>query len=647
MVFCAVGGRKMIKLTKAVIHKYKCIEKEQTIEIEPDVTVLVGMNESGKTSLLEALAKVNYFDQNDTDYKFNMTHDYPRKQKKAAEKSKDPIEAVTLHYEIDDDLLDEISKDLGFEYSCETISYTKKYDNSSIVVGIYVDFAEFIKVKLEALHLDVQKYESMFTGIKSKENFNALMSKLETDGEKDENLLVLKKLESYFPSDNIWNNPIENYVWRFHIKPNMPRFMYYDDYYMLPSRLSIDKINEKRTLDNSEKTGKALLELADIDVDSLVNADSYEDYKAELEATQEAISEELFKYWTTNTNLRILFDIDKIEDTDRTGQHIVEHILDIRVENLRSRVSLPLANRSKGFNWFFSFLVWFEKIQENKDVPYILLLDEPGLNLHAMAQRDLLNFIENLSSEYQIVYTTHSPFMIESDKLNRVRTVLEKEDGTHVSDCLQEKDPNTIFPLQAALGYTIAQNLFVSENNLLVEGIADLVYLTVLSNMLKSMNRTGLDDDITIVPVGGADKVATFISLLRGNELNMLCLLDTFTEQSAKARLDNMVAKNIIKDKNILFYHDVLECNFADVEDMFSDDDYLSLFNGAFSKKISSSDIDSSKPIMQQLKEKNGKKEFNHYTPANYLAQNVGALTLSDATLDNFEKLFKIVNKKL
>ena len=637
----------MIKLTKAIIHKYKCIEKEQEIEIEPDVTVLVGMNESGKTSLLEALAKVNYFDLSDADYKFNMTHDYPRKQKKAAEKNKQPIEAVTLYYEIDDETLEEISEDLGVEYFHKTFSYTKKYNNNSTVGGIKVDYSVFVKLKLEELHLDVQEYAPLFKDVKSKESYSILMSKLKTDGEKDENLLVLKKLERFFPSENQWDNPIENYVWSSFIMPNMPRFMYYDDYYMLPSRISIDKINEKEALENSEKTGKALLELADINVESLIKADSYEDYKAELEATQEAISEELFKYWTTNTNLRILFDIDKIEDTDRTGQHIVDHILDIRVENLRNRVSLPLANRSKGFNWFFSFLVWFEKIQENKDVPYILLLDEPGLNLHAMAQRDLLNFIENLSCEYQIIYTTHSPFMIESDKLNRVRTVLEKDDGTHVSDCLQEKDPNTIFPLQAALGYTIAQNLFVSENNLLVEGIADLVYLNILSNMLKTMNRTGLNDDITIVPVGGADKVATFISLLRGNELNMLCLLDTFTEQSAKARLDNMVTKNIIKIKNILFYHDILECDFADVEDMFSDEDYITLFNGAFSKMISLSDIDSSKPIMQQLKEQNGKKEFNHYTPADYLAQNVGSLTLSDTTLDNFEKLFKSINKKL
>ena len=123
-----------------------------------------------------------------------------------------------------------------------------------------------------------------------------------------------------------------------------------------------------------------------------------------------------------------------------------------------------------------------------------------------MAQHDLLRFIEDLSHEYQIIYTTHSPFMIESDKLQRVRTVLEMQDGTHVSDCLQEKDPNTIFPLQAALGYTIAQNLFVSEKNLLVEGIADLVYLNILSNTLCESGREGLKSNITIVPVGGADK---------------------------------------------------------------------------------------------------------------------------------------------
>jgi len=366
-----------------------------------------------------------------------------------------------------------------------------------------------------------------------------------------------------------------------------------------------------------------------------------------LEATQAIISEELFKYWTTNNNLRIQFDIDKVVRTDpNNNQQIVDNVLDVRVLNLRSMVSLPLANRSRGFNWFFSFLVWFKKIQEDKKSTYILLLDEPGLNLHAMAQDDLLKFIEDLSKDYQILYTTHSPFMIDSGRLNRVRTVLEKEDGTHISDSLQEKDPNTLFPLQAALGYTIAQNLFVSEKNLLVEGIADLVYLNVLSNHLKALDKPCLRDDVTIVPVGGADKIATFISLLRGNELNTVCLLDTFTDASAKARVDSLITQNLIKDKKVVFYQQILNTSFADVEDMFSIDDYLNLYNQAFSKNIALKNIDSAKPIMDQLKKLNSDKNFNHYSPANYLAKNISSITLSEETLSNFTKLFEILNKK-
>lgn len=604
------------------------------------------MNESGKTSLLEALAKVNYFDSDDADYHFDMTHDYPRKQKKAAEKRGQPIEAVTLYYEMDNSLRQTIEKDVGIKFERKTFSYTTKYDNRATVDVEMLDTSAFITAKLKALNVSGEKYTSLFSKVKNQAEFDAAITSLKSDGESAECLAILKEMRPYLLNENNWNSPISEYIWQKHIKPNIPKFMYYDDYYMLPSRISIDKIHSKQTLDNSEKTARALLELADIDTENLINADSYEDFKAELEATQAIISEELFKYWSTNQNLSIQFDIDKVEETDSSkNRRIVDHVLDIRVENLRSMVSLPLANRSKGFNWFFSFLVWFEKIQENKDTPYILLLDEPGLNLHAMAQHDLLRFIEDLSKEYQIIYTTHSPFMIGSDKLQRVRTVLEKTDGTHISDCLQEKDPNTIFPLQAALGYTIAQNLFVSEKNLLVEGIADLVYLSILSNILSSMGRTGLKNNVTIVPVGGADKIATFISLLRGNDLSMLCLLDTFTDQSAKARLENLIAQNIIKDKRIMFYHDVLKVPFADVEDLFSDDDYLMLYNGAFSKQITQGDIDTTKPIMKQLKKKNGGKDFNHYTPANYLAKNAVTISLSDETLNNFELLFKAVNK--
>ena len=353
------------------------------------------------------------------------------------------------------------------------------------------------------------------------------------------------------------------------------------------------------------------MELADIDIDMLTKSDDFEEFIAELEATEANISEELFKYWTTNNNIKIKFRIDKKEEFDSySNNKIVERILDIRVGNQRTGVSLPLENRSKGFNWFFSFLVWFRKIQEDINATYILLLDEPGLNLHAKAQNDLLKFLSDLSNKYQIIFTTHSPFMIKTDQLNKVRTVFEKRDGTTISDSVQEKDPNTLFPLQAALGYDLAQNLFVSSKNLLVEGIADLTYISIISAVLEAKGKEGLNQDITIVPVGGADKVVTFISLMRGNKLKIACLLDTFTEQSAKRRLKNMVAKKIINENNILFYHEVLKRDFADVEDLFDISDYIILYNGEFNKKFAKNDFDEEKSFLSQLKDKNDGKDF-------------------------------------
>jgi predicted ATP-dependent endonuclease of OLD family len=368
-----------------------------------------------------------------------------------------------------------------------------------------------------------------------------------------------------------------------------------------------------------------------------------------LEASSNKITSEIFKYWSTNKNLDIEF---KIQDTTNPNNHQKEKTLDIRVKSQRHKISLPLDRRSKGFNWFFSFIIWFSKIQADKNSDYILLLDEPGLNLHASAQADLLRFIEDLSKKYQIIYTTHSPFMVESNHLDRVRTCLETDEGTIISDSIQEKDPNTLFPLQAALGYDIAQNLFVSKNNLLVEGPADLIYLTVLSNILETEKRTFLKDNITIVPVGGLDKVTTFISLLRGQKLNVVCLLDTFTDQKGKLRVEDLIQYKIIKEKNIRFFDEFANNgkSVADIEDLFTKEEYAKLFNAAFDKdhteiKVANLDgyIDT---IIKQINKAIGKDRFNHYRPANKLNQlGVDKKYFSAATLDNFEKMFMEINK--
>ena len=180
----------------------------------------------------------------------------------------------------------------------------------------------------------------------------------------------------------------------------------------------------------------------------------------------------------------------------------------------------------------------------------------------------------------------------------------------------------------------------------MVEGISDLVYLTHFSNLLSSMGKTGLLSDITIVPVGGADKIATFVSLMRGNDLNAVCLLDNFRDVSAKARLDNMIAQNIIKEKKVIFYSNILEIPFADIEDLLKKDEYLRLYNGAFQKNIDMSQIDMEKPIIDQLTMLNGNKRFNHYSPSRHLISTLPNYEFSQTTIEHFNELFETINRK-
>lgn len=652
-----------MKLKDVTIHKYKSIESDQNFQVENDVTVLVGMNESGKTSILEALAKSNYF-QKDSKFQYNTTHDYPRKEKKKLDKSgEDPL-AISCVYTIPKKLSDEITNDVGKEvFKNEDVKVSHKFSNKRTWENVKVDFKKFVEGKTSQLGISSKALNDKVLACKNITDLEAVISEY-----KDDNIVNgLTSLKKYFENKWDWkHDPIGEYIARTYLLQNLPKFLYYDEYYALPSRISIEKLQEDNLEDEELKTAKALFELADIDVDEIINSESYEDFKAELEATQATISQELFKYWETNKNLEIIFDIEKVEGKEErtvhiphTGQNqkvtdvkIVEHILDIRVKNRTLGVSLPLKNRSKGFNWFFSFLVWFKKIQEDQNNNYILLLDEPGLNLHAAAQSNLLKFLNDLSEDYQIIYSTHSPFMIKSDNLNKVRTILETDKGSVVSDSVQEKDPNTLFPLQAALGYNIAQNLFISQKNLLVEGVSDLIYLQTMSAILEGAGKEGLKSDITIVPTGGLEKVATFISLLRGNELNNVSLLDSYTDPKGKAKLDNLIAQKIISEKNILFFHDFLENRKkADIEDLFTPKEFLSFFNEAFKEysDIKETDLNADiESILLQINKHLKIDRFNHYRPANLLTQK--ALTAKDfdkQTIDNFENVFKKINKLL
>lgn len=635
----------MMKLVKVTISKYKSFLNDQTIEIESGVTRLVGKNESGKSAFLEALAKFNYFDKENKRFAFDKTHDYPRSELKIYEyeNTENDHSVITCEFSIDKKLLELIAADVGEGvFTKASISCARLYNNKLV----YTDFAsseiKFIDNFLSKFALNAEK----LSALKACKNLSSLHTKLSEDSELHSIAQELKV--KYIDQANGGPNLVSGYISRKYISPALPEMWYFDEYFLLPPQINLNLFQNKTisaTFTQEEHDiSSSLFSLSGVEVSRLLSDENHEAFIAELEATSNSITDQFLEYWSTNNHLEIQFDIQVV-----SGQKL----LNIRIRNSKHRVTLPLRNRSKGFIWFFSFLVWFSKISKKKNV--IILLDEPGLNLHAEAQNDLLRFIEEkLATRFQVIYTTHSPFMIDPAKLHQVRTVYDSDNpkiGSVISSALEEKDKSTLFPLQAALGYDIAQNLYVSQKNLLVEGVADLVYLTLLSNKLRSLGQENLDDDITIVPAGGLDKVATFVSLLSGNKLKIACLLDTFTDQKGKARIDDLIYEKIIKQNNIVFFDEFSpSINPAEIEDMFEVDEYLELFNSVFEEHddIAIKQIDSNIGIVKQINKIIGRKRFNHYRPANYLSCNPELVDkLSETTLSRFACAFKRVNASL
>ena len=438
----------------------------------------------------------------------------------------------------------------------------------------------------------------------------------------------------------------------------IPKFLYFSDYDLLPSKMNLIDLaqrveqakSDSKFLKPQHRAVLALLRMAGISIKEFTTPGGYEQLKAKIEGVSISLTDQIMQFWKQNENLEVEVDIKTDSEDEPPFNNGVN--LYLRIKNRRHRgVSTPFQQRSRGFIWFFSFLVWFDSVQhqiDSKDLSsknVILLLDEPGLSLHALAQDDFLRYIDDLSKRHQVLYTTHSPFMINPEKLYQIRLVEDKEKvGTVISSNISSSDSRTIFPLQAALGYDIAQNLFISKNNLLVEGPSDLIYLTTLSSFLESIGRDGLIKTVTIVPVGGLDKVATFISLLAASKLNIVCLLDNFNDIKGKQRVDDLVKSKIIKGKNILFCgaFSNLASKQSDLEDLFNPEEYLDLYNEEFGGKVKIEDLMNDKErIIERISTRIGNK-FNHYRPANLLAKKgIDKKSFSKDTLDRFENLLK------
>ncbi len=653
-----------MKLVKAQVTEYKSVWNSGEFEIG-DITCLVGKNEAGKTAILEALYKVNPIIAGD--FGFDVTDDYPRAyvsdyEEEVADGSRSPAKVIEAYFELEDKDRESAERVFGPEVFqsnelVELIYYPSTDDesHSEKKFRLTINSEAAYSYLIEEADLPTALEHSLKDKIKSEKNIVEALSEAEQTEE-------VKRLHDIF--SKILASNIRVYINNQFISKRVPKFLYFDEYYQMEGRENIESLRQRlegNELRPSDYPMLGLIGLSGIDLNALTDLNRTQELKNKLEGAGNRLSRKVLKYWSQNKHVKMRVDARPAQKGDPEGMQEGTNIW-AEIYDSRHEVSTNLGTRSKGFVWFFSFLAWYSRVQkDHKGEDVILLLDEPGLFLHGRAQEDLLRYFEKeLKGKHQLIYSTHSPFMVDATKFDRIRIVQDNgiesdnelnrdEDGTKVITDVLEASEDSLFPLQGALGYEIYQTLFVGKNCLVVEGVSDLLYLQAMTDILNRSGRTGLSDEWTITPVGGIDKVSTFVALL-GSQRNMK--IATLLDYQGKDRqtIENLYKKRILTKNDVLTYAEFTGSKEADVEDMFGMKFYLDLLNEEYKteleKNIKTSDVKGRQPrILVRLEQHLG-WSINHFRPARCLVQNMDKYEskLTKEVLDRFEAAFVQLN---
>jgi energy-coupling factor transporter ATP-binding protein EcfA2 len=560
-----------VQLTQFRITNFRSIEDSGDVPVGR-VACLVGKNESGKTNALQALVRLNpapgqprAFDIND-DYPRRGLGDIEHELKKEGFVHPGVARAV---YRLDDNEVAALDDEFGqgaVQFAADpTVAVEVKYDRTR-QMDVRVDEAAAVTHLLHRAGVKVGA---------AKPKTIAKLAEMATSGSHPELAQTAETIQGW-RDESLALAVIDRLAgWE-------PLYVYFDDYARMAGEGNVRELLTQReqggAVDPAQQTFLALIDEARIDLNDL-NSHDYNALRNRLESASIRISEELYEYWSQNQTSGIDFD-HTYEPTPGNPHGRGDLILKVRVEDKRHGVSVPIDRRSNGFVWFFSFLVNFSQIRaQYPSRPLVLLLDEPGTALHGLAQRDFLRVLDGPLVEHQILYTTHQPFLIDPDRLDRARPVVDVDGvGTKIYEHAYRVDRDTLFPLQAALGYEIGQTLFVAPNVLLVEGTSDLIYLQLLSRACEAAGKEGLDRRWTITPVGGVDKMDTFVRLFKGQQLNICAVIDATGNKLAK--VEKLVRDGDLQTEQLIKLNEVVGADLADMEDVMSPDFYLQLVQG-------------------------------------------------------------------
>ena len=431
----------------------------------------------------------------------------------------------------------------------------------------------------------------------------------------------------------------------------IPNFVYFDSIDLIEDSISID---EYLTNKEKYKTFTHLFRLASLDIDKVKKTTNAHRRKLLFRGASTSITGMINEFWKQE-KVTVNLDID--------GDQIL-----IFIEDEFGAKADPPSRRSDGFRWFLSFYINFMEGTKGELKNTILLLDNPGWVLHPSGQKDLLEALEKIAETNQIIIATHSPFLIDKNKLERIRIVERGESGTKVFGKFWDSTYDSLQVIRAAIGADVSDSLFGYKNNIIVEGYSDVLYLEAMVNYLKRKGKETLDlSKVMILGAGGADKVPYILAWQKAEKYKVLAVLDADDEgRKAKQEMERRDI-GIDVNKDILMLDEIsneFKGKSLEFEDLFTDEFYNVAVNRAyreiFENKLGNPEINLEEIPSDGLKTKRYARFFKDNSLGGFdkvkVAKEVKKILsrkiskemeeMLEESVDDFEKLFIKIKEK-
>ena len=668
-----------MRMEKFRIQNYKKVGDSGWITTG-DLVCLVGKNESGKSSIFRGLSKLNPSDGE----KYDGLKEFPRRRYTSEFKQRDwPVSSVEFS------LTEAEGKELQKTVStveCKSVVCIRHYSGALDVrfnpepkipeastrayLGKIEDWQRQLEqsvapegkgdalasIKTKLLPYLTQKIaelknvpaDSQVNEGLTNEVATTVMAQLNESWQKEQLKGIVDGIGQFREALAFKGQLQAAKVW---VEQHLPRFVYFDRYDVIDSAIHVPNFIQQLSQNPSAprvRSTKCLFQHVGLDLAGLQKLDPTQPNKTADELKRFADERAILMSSASNAMTK------RFSEWWEQRMHIFRYQIDgpffrVWVSDDLDPSEIELDQRSAGMQYFFSFYTVFLEEAKGAYSNSILLLDEAGLQLHGTAQQKIVKFLDKLSKDNQLLYTTHSPFMVDGDHLERVRVVYEDQsDGTaKVSEDVWPKDRDSLFPLQAALGYSIAQTLFYARRQLVVEGITDYWILKDMDGLLAKKGLKSLSEEAVIVPSGGVNSLMPLAALLLANRLDIRVLLDGDEPGLRKGK--EIETKLMVE---CFFLSNYAKKEGAELEDMFPEKLYLDAVGAAYPSvalKFTKEETEIG-PMTKRIETafaRIGGTKFEKWRPARVITDWIQDKPdmISPETLNRFEAVFDAVNQ--